>query len=168
MTRARFVAASVLAASLTLGGAAFAQGSGGPVRGGRFGGAAGGLGLPVRELNLSDAQQDQIRDIVQRHRDEMRMVQDRLREAREEQRQAIEAVPLNEGAIRAVTTQQLANAEADAAILQARVRSEVWAVLTPDQQAQATKLRAARDTRKEQRQERLQNRGRRQRPGTGK
>lgn len=159
MTRIHFLAASALAASLTLGGVAYAQGPGGPGRGGRFGApGAGGLGLPVRELNLTDAQQDQIRDIVQRHRDDMRMVQERLREAREEQRKLIEGVPPNEGAIRAVTMQKLAPAEADAAVLQAQVHNEVWNVLTPDQQAQATKLQADRDTRIEKRQQQLQNR----------
>lgn len=159
MTRIHILAASALAVSLTLGGVAYAQGPGGPGRGGRFGaGGAAGLGLPVRELNLTDAQQDQIRDIVQRHRNEMRMVQDRLREAREEQRTLIEAVPPNEGAIRAVTLQKLAQAEADAAVLQAQVHNEVWNVLTPDQQAQATKLQADRDTRIEKRQQQFQNR----------
>lgn len=159
MTRIHFLAASIVAASLTVGGVAYAQGPAGPGRGGRFGGPGGiGLGLPVRELNLTDAQQDQIRDIVQRHRNDMRMVQDRLREAREEQRQLIQAVPPNEGAIRAETMQKLALAEADAAVLQAQVQSEVWNVLTPDQQAQAKKLQADRDTRIEKRQEKLQNR----------
>ncbi|HVZ23902.1 MAG TPA: periplasmic heavy metal sensor [Vicinamibacterales bacterium] len=169
MTTVRFLAAGALAASLTFGGAAFAQAPGGPGRAGRLGGPVGpagpgfALGLPVRELNLTDAQQDQIRDIVRQHRDEMLKAQARLREAREAQRKAIEALPVDEGAIRAITTQQLADAEADAAILQARVHSEVWAVLTPDQQAQAAKLQAARDTRIEQRQQRRQTR-RPQRP----
>jgi protein CpxP len=157
----RFLTAGALAASLTFGGAAFAQGPGGAARGGRLGapgGAAFAFAVPVRELNLTDAQQDQIRDIVRQHRDEMQQAQTRLRDAREAQRKAIQALPVNEGAIRAITTQQVADAEADAAILQARVHSEVWAVLTPDQQAQAAKLQADRDTRIEKRQQRRQNR----------
>ena len=169
MTRAHFLAVGVLAASLALGGAAFAQGPGGPGRGGRFGapgsggfgGPGGAIGLPVRELNLSDAQQDQIRDIVQRHRDEMRTAQDHLRTARDAQRKAVETVPVDEGAIRAVT-QQLADAETEAAILQARVHSDVWSVLTPDQQAQAKQLESRRESRIENREQRLQNRANRQ------
>jgi protein CpxP len=166
MTRAHFLAVGALAASLALGGAAFAQGPGGPGgRGGRFGasgpggfgGPAGAIGLPVRELNLSDTQQDQIKDIVQRRRDEMRTAQDHLRAARDAQRKAVETVPVDEGAIRAVT-QQLADAETDMAILQARVHSEVWSVLTPDQQAQAQKLESSRESRIQNREQRFQNR----------
>jgi len=164
MTRVRLLAASALAASLVFGGVAFAQGPGPApgARGGRFagpGGPGGAIGLPVRELNLTDAQQDQIRDIVQHHRDEMRTAQQQLREAREEQRKAIEAVPFDEGAIRAITTQKLAQAEADAAILQARVHSEVWNVLTPDQQAQAAKIEADRAPRRGKLQQRGLRRG---------
>lgn len=170
MTRAHFLTVGVLAGSLALGVAAFAQGPGGAGgRVGRFGAAGPGgfrgpgaaIGLPVRELNLSDAQQDQIRDIVQRHRDEMRTAQDHLRTARDAQRKAVETVPVDEGAIRAMT-QQLADAETEAAILQARVHSEVWSILTADQQEQARKLESQRESRIETREQRFKNRPNRQ------
>jgi Spy/CpxP family protein refolding chaperone len=140
------VAAGVLMAGLLAGGAVFAQGPGGPGgrggpgRGGRFGGA-GDLALPLRELNLSDAQRQQVRDIVTRHAEQDRQVQERLRAAMDAQRKAVETLPVNEGAIRAASA-DLANAEADAAIARAHLRADVFQVLTPEQQDQAKKLQA--------------------------
>jgi Spy/CpxP family protein refolding chaperone len=116
--------------------------SDGPRRGGaavgRFGGP-GGPGLPLRQLNLTDAQKQQVQDIQSRHRDEDRQIAARLRTALDAQRKAIEAEPLNDGAIR-TASQQLADVEADAAVARAHLRSEILAVLTADQKAQLSQL----------------------------
>jgi Spy/CpxP family protein refolding chaperone len=57
-------------------------------------------------------------------------------------------------------TQDMTQAQIDVAIHQARLNGEVWSVLTPEQQAQATKLRAERKARmEERRQENQQRRG---------
>ena len=60
------------------------------------------------------------------------------------QRKAVETIPVDEGLIRS-TTQALADAQTEMAIQQARLRSEIFALLTPDQQAQARKLQAERN-----------------------
>jgi Spy/CpxP family protein refolding chaperone len=62
--------------------------------------------------------------------------------------------------------QDLAALEADFAVHQARLHSEIFAILTPEQQEQAQKLRAERQSRMQQRQGRIQQRlqGRRVRP----
>jgi Spy/CpxP family protein refolding chaperone len=67
-----------------------------------------GPGRPLSLLNLTDAQREQVREIVQRHREQM--------------------------------------------------RSEIEAILTPEQMAQAEKLRSERAARMKERQERLQRR----------
>ena len=157
MNRFRSLTAGVLVAGLVASGVAFAQAPpapGGPAgapafdRGGRPGGPGGrgDVGLPLRQLNLSDAQRQQIRDLVQLRLQAGKDVQDRLRTARDAMRQATEALPMNEGAIRAAA-QTLSLAEADAAVQQARVRDEVFALLTPDQQAHARKLQQDREAR---------------------
>ncbi|HTM02927.1 MAG TPA: periplasmic heavy metal sensor [Vicinamibacterales bacterium] len=179
MNRFRSLTAGVLVAGLFAGGVAFAQGpaaSGRPAgapafgRGGRPGGPGGrgDVGLPLPQLNLSDTQRQQIRDLVQLRLQDGKDVQDRLHAAQDAMRKATEALPINEGAIRAAA-QTLSLAEADAAVQQARVRGEVFALLTPDQQAQAQKLQqdrdarvSARENRQEQRRDRFAQRQPRQ------
>lgn len=158
MNRFRYLVAGALVAGVLAGGAVFAQGprGGGPLGGGR---GPGGPALALRGLNLTDTQQQQVRDIRARHREEGQKIAERVRAAMEAQRKAVEAVPLNEGVIRA-TTQALAEAQTDAAIQQATIFNEVWAVLTPEQQAQARKRQAERDARMQQRSERREQRQR--------
>lgn len=162
MARFRTLTAGVLVASLLATGAAFAQApAGGPGRGGpggrgaRFGGPGGPgeLGLPLGQLNLSDAQRQQIRDLAQKRAQDGDAVQARLRAALEARRQAMEAVPVNEGAIRS-TTADLVAAETDVAIQQAHLRADVLALLTPDQLDQLKKLQADREARADTRRDR--------------
>jgi Spy/CpxP family protein refolding chaperone len=163
MNRFHSVMAGALVAGLLLGGVASAQGPrgggpGGPPfgaagdAGGRRGpgGRAGGPALALGALDLTDGQEQQIRDIRAQERDRMRQLDDRLRKAGEAQRGAIETVPLNEGAIRAAT-QALADVQADQAIQQAHVYNLIWAVLTPAQQSQAKSVRTQREGRRRNR-----------------
>jgi Spy/CpxP family protein refolding chaperone len=146
MIRFRNLTAGVLVAGLLASGTAFAQGPGAFGRGGGRGGRPGGpgdLGLPLAQLNLSDSQRQQIRELTQRRLQEGESVQTRLRAATEARRAAMEASPVNEGAIRS-TTADLVAAETEAAILQAHLRADVLALLTPDQQDQVKKLQAER------------------------
>src|SRR5262245_48437547 len=77
----------------------------GPGRGaGPFGpGGRGGFAADfvLGQLNLSDAQKQQVRDMMQRDRDQMRPTMQRLDEAMQAQRAAINQVPVNEQAVRA-------------------------------------------------------------------
>ena len=149
-------AAILLVASV--GANVYAQGDG-PGRRGRFGqGGPGRGGFPVlAHLDLTDAQRDQVREVRQRYENQMRESGTRLRQAHEAQRAAIETMPVNEGLIRS-TTQTLANAQTDMALLRARIHSDVWSLLTPEQQEKAKQLKAQRETRSKQRLERRQQR----------
>jgi protein CpxP len=122
---------------LTVGMAALAFAQPEPGRRGEFrrGGFPG-----LAELDLTDAQRQQVRDVMQRHREEMQEVGRRLRAAYDAQRNAIETMPLNEALVRS-TSQELAAAQTDMAILQARMHSEVFSLLTPEQQAKAKELK---------------------------
>lgn len=148
MNRFTSVVAGTVMAAVLASGAAFAQGpaGGGPGRGGP-GGRPGGPGLELRGLNLTDAQEQQVRDIRQQEREGMQALQATVRAASEAQHAAIQQLPVNEGLIRE-TTAALAELQAEVAIRQAHVHSQVWAVLTPEQRAQATTGRAQREVRR--------------------
>jgi Spy/CpxP family protein refolding chaperone len=158
MTRFRSLTLTTVLAGLLASGIAFAQGPGpgrrgGPGGFGGFGGPGGPGGLPLQALNLSEAQQDQIKQLMQQHRQQNQNVGEQLRTAMEAQRKAVETMPVDEGLIRS-TTQALVEAQTEMAIQQARLQSEIFALLTPDQQAQARKLQAERAQQRSRRQSR--------------
>lgn len=158
MNRLKAMLTGAVLAALVTSGAVFAQGprGGGPGFGrGGPGGPGGRASAPapeLRGLNLTDAQEQQIRDIRQQDRAGMQELQQKLRAASEAREDAIQRVPVDEGLIRQ-TTQSLADIQAEVAIRQAQVHSQVWAVLTPAQQAEVTRRRAERDARQQERQQ---------------
>jgi periplasmic protein CpxP/Spy len=157
MTRARTLALT-LAVVGALAVTALAQGPGGGARQRgdfSFPGIARHGGLPLRGLDLTDAQQEQIRALVQQHREQNGAVAERLRAALAAQRKAAQTIPVDEPAIRA-TTQELVEAQTAMAIQQAGLRSQIFALLTPEQQAQAIKLQTEREARSSERRERFQ------------
>ncbi len=157
MTRVRlFTFGAIVAAVVAVGAAVHAQGPGPQGRGfGRFGGPAGDL--PLRALELTDAQRQQVRDITERHRANLQTAGQQLRQAFEAQRAAIEASPVDENQIRS-TSEALATAHTAMAIERAQIRSEVLSILTPEQQDKLKQLQAERQTRMKERLERLQKR----------
>jgi Spy/CpxP family protein refolding chaperone len=102
--------------------------------------------LPLRQLELTEAQRLQIRQLAERHRLETRPLRERLRDAADARRQAMRAVPVDEGRIRAAV-EDLARVQADVAVQQARLQSEIVALLTPEQQQRLQQLRANRQPR---------------------
>jgi len=138
---------AVLSGVLAAGAGAFAQDGGrdGGRRGGPRGEFAGrDAGLPLRGVDLTDAQKQQIQALTTQTREQNRSVFERLRTADEAFEQAANASPVNEQAIRAAA-QSRAMAQADVAIVQATLRTQIFALLTPEQQAQVTKSRNERD-----------------------
>jgi protein CpxP len=109
----------------------------------------------LRQLDLTDTQRQQVRDVMQRYRNEMQETGRRVRAAHQAKEQAVQSVPVNEGLIRS-TTQTLAAAETDMAILQSRIHNDVWSLLTPEQQAKAKELREQRSARQQERQQQRQ------------
>lgn len=161
MKRLRVVGAVALAGVLSIGALAEAQGprAGGPGRAQGFGRGGALSGFPAAALNLTQAQQDLIRDIRERNRTELQAVESKLREARMAQQKAANAIPVDENAIRAATL-AAAEVEAQVAVQQARVRNEIFAALTPEQQETVRKLQAEREQRAQARQSQQRQRGR--------
>jgi len=114
-------------------------GPGGP--GGRGGGPFGMLGPELRALDLTDAQREQVRAVMESHRDEQKAVGDRMMAARKALDDAIAADTIDEAAIRAKAL-ELGAVEADAAVMRAKVRAAVFALLTPEQVKKAKELRS--------------------------
>ena len=109
-------------------------GFGGPPPGGPGmpGMRGGGPMMGLRGVDLTEAQQGQVKSIVDSHRDEVRAAGQKIGAAREAMRTLLEADQIDESAIRAKSAEAAA-AEADAAIIQAKVRQEIFGILTAEQ-----------------------------------
>ena len=130
-------------------------GFGGPPPGGPGGpgmrrGGPMGFGPGFRELDLTDDQKAQLKTIADSHRAEFEAVGKKIGAAREGMRALVEADSINEGAIRAKSA-EIAAAEADQMILNAKVRQESMQVLTSEQLQKMKELRAAREGQMRQR-----------------
>ena len=136
------------------------MGPGGPGFRGGPGGPFGMGAFALRGLDLTDAQRDQVKAIMESHRDEQRAIGDRMQAARKALHEAIAADSFDEAAIRAKAA-DIGAVEADAAVLQAKIKSEVVAILTPEQLKKAKELRSDMENRMKE------GRGRGMRPHQG-
>ena len=112
----------------------------------------------MREIELTDAQREQVRQLVQQQRESSRALFERAQAARVAQRQAMDAIPFSEPAVRAAMA-AMAEVEADLAVQEARLQSEIYGLLTPDQQERLQKVRADREARLKERLARPRQRG---------
>jgi periplasmic protein CpxP/Spy len=150
------IGAVAMTVGLVAGGYVSAQNTDGPrgpfaERRGGPGGPMRGLGPTfARHLNLTDAQKDQVKGIMDSHRDESKALGDRAMKARQALQTAVMADALDEGLIRARAA-ELAAIESDLAVAQARIHDEVFRILTPDQQAQAREAQSQMQQRQGQR-----------------
>lgn len=107
-------------------------------RGGRRGMMARGFGM--RGLDLSDAQREQVKAVMGRHREAFQALAGRRSEARQQLHDAIASETIDERLIRERSA-AVSVVEADGAVLKARVRSEVAQILTPEQRDKANAAR---------------------------
>lgn len=119
------------------------QGMRGPGGPGMRRGPGGPGGMEFRSLDLSDDQKAQLKKIRDARQAEFKAAADKLGAAHQGMRQLLEADAINENAIRA-RSQEVAAAEAEVAILQAKLRKESMQILTAEQLA---KLKESRDNR---------------------
>ena len=99
----------------------------------------GPIQMIASQLNLSDAQEDQIKAIAQSHRDEWQSLADHVSTARQGLRAAITSGTFDEALIRDKSG-ALGQAEADVAVASARAFGEVFRILTPEPQAKLRSL----------------------------
>ena len=134
------------------------QGRGPGDRGGpgmRGPGGPMGFGAGFRNLDLTDDQQAQLKKIAEARRSDFEAAGQKVRSAREGMRALVESDSINESAIRAKSA-EIAAAEADVMILNAKVRQESLQVLTSEQQAKLKEQRTAREGQSRQRKPRGQ------------
>jgi protein CpxP len=110
----------------------------------------GGMGAEFRGLDLTDDQRAQLRKIREARQSEFKAAGEKLGAARQGMRALIQAETIDESAIRAKSA-EVAAAEADVAILNAKVRAESLQILTAEQQAKLKELRTNRQGQMKQR-----------------
>ncbi|HLA79959.1 MAG TPA: Spy/CpxP family protein refolding chaperone [Vicinamibacteria bacterium] len=94
----------------------------------------------VQALNVTPAQKAEIKSIVRAHKKELRAAANRAFEARMAVADAIHQDTVDEGLIRQ-RVQEAASAQAELAVLRAKVRTEARGVLTPAQRQGADEIR---------------------------
>jgi len=157
MNRVRNIVVAAGIVALVAGGSAALFAQGGPGRGGARpfgpdgrGGRAFEMGFALGQLNLSDAQKQQVQNITKTHRQQLQPTMQRLQQAMQAQRAAIEQVPVNEAAVRQAAA-AVASVQADLAVEQARLHADVWNILTSEQQEKARQLEQQAQNRAQQR-----------------
>ena len=91
-------------------------------------------------LDLSDTQREQVREILKSHKDAILASMQGVRTSRSALRQATDADPMDEGAIR-TRAAELGRAEADASVLRALIRAEILPILNDDQKQKMAAFR---------------------------
>lgn len=129
----------------------------GPGFGPGFGPGRPRAGLALRALDLTDAQREQVRQFTQQHREQTRALVEHAHAAWEAQRQAMDAPSFSEQQVRAAA-QALAEAQTDLVVQQARLQSDIYALLTSEQQQRLQQMRAEREVREKERRDRIQQR----------
>ena len=95
-----------------------------------------------QQLNLTDAQKDQIKSIAASHKDEWKALADRARTAHQALNEAATADAVDESLIRQKSADAAA-VDADMAVARAHAYTEVLQILTPDQKTQLKTMQAA-------------------------
>jgi len=132
-----------------------AQDGRGRAAAGRRGGGPGGLGMlgpggaGLEGANLTEAQKEQVKSIVEAHRADLRAVLDRQAEAR----RAL-AASVDRGQVDDAAANEVGAASTALALAEARLRVEVLQVLTPEQRAAVQKRAAERAEHFKERRER--------------
>lgn len=97
----------------------------------------------AKRLGLTEAQRDQIRSVMAAERPAMEPLVEQLAAGRKELRKATANGTFDEAQVRALAEKQ-AQTLSELIVARARVRSRVFAVLTPEQRAKALELRERR------------------------
>lgn len=104
------------------------------------------LGFYTDYLDLTDAQQAQMKDIMTKEKPSIQPLMQQLRQGHQQMKQLEQAGAFDEGKVRAVASQQT-QAMTELMVQKARIKSELMAVLTPDQKDKMAKFEAKRQAR---------------------
>lgn len=104
------------------------------------------LGFFTDYLNLSDAQQSQIKDILAKEKPTIQPLMQQMAQSHHDLRQLEESGTFDEAKVRALASQQ-AQTMTELIVQKARIHSEMFQVLTPDQKAKMTQFMDRREQR---------------------
>lgn len=104
---------------------------------GRFGDHL--LRMATRQLNLTDAQQQQMKDIIAKEKPSFRPLAQQMMQSRQQMMALVTSGNFDEAKARDIASQQ-SQSRTEMEVQQARVASELFQVLTPDQKAKAVQL----------------------------
>jgi periplasmic protein CpxP/Spy len=103
------------------------------------------MGFFADYLNLSDAQQAQMKEILQKEHPAMKPLFEQLHQTEQQLRQYVEGA-YDETKVRALASQQ-AQTLAELTVQKTRIHNQLFQVLTPDQQARMKEFEARHDAR---------------------
>jgi Spy/CpxP family protein refolding chaperone len=104
------------------------------------------LGFMTDYLDLTEAQQAQVKQIMATERPTVMPLVQQLAQARHQLRQLEESGAFDEAKVRALAAQQT-QTMTELIVAKARIKSEIFNVLTPDQKAKAVKFMDRREAR---------------------
>jgi len=107
------------------------------------------LGFYSDYLDLSSAQQDQIKAIWQKEKPTLAPLMQQMKQFHSQINQLDQSGTFDEAKVRALATQQ-SQTMIELAVQHARIKSEMFQVLTPDQKTKFTQLQAKREQRMQQ------------------
>ncbi|MEP7039025.1 MAG: Spy/CpxP family protein refolding chaperone [Acidobacteriota bacterium] len=120
-----------------------------------FGHHRGSFGRLAKQLNLTDAQKAQMKQIREDGKAKTQPLRESMKSIHQQLSAATADGNFNEAQVQSLAAQQ-ANIMAQLIVEKERTKSQIFAILTPEQQTQA---KALKDQMKERRKERFQNRG---------
>lgn len=113
---------------------------------GHRGGFSHMLGFYTDYLDLTDAQQAQMKDIIAKEKPSIQPLMQQLRQGHQQMSQLEQAATFDEAKVRAAASQQT-QVMTELMVQKARIKSELMAVLTPDQKDKMAKFEAKRQAR---------------------
>lgn len=128
--------------------------------GGREGmerGQRGGLGMMMKDLNLTDEQKEKMKGVHESNSEKMKELGKAMAEAQKSLREASEGDTIDEAKIREIC-KTVADNMAEMAILRAKMKKEVDAILTDEQKAKMEEKKAEMKTKMEERRKQMQER----------
>ena len=111
-------------------------------------------------LDLTEGQRVQVKDVMELHRAGTATMGKQLRTLQGALKNAVDTYPLNETLVRNAAN-VLNAAQTEMVLLRARIRSDVYGILTPEQQRRDQELRSRREALLKQGKDRVRERGRR-------
>lgn len=98
-----------------------------------------GFGRMAAVLDLTDEQEEQVEAIIEAERSSLQPLRDQMREARNELHAIVRSGSFDEAAVREVAA-RMSQTRTEMIVAKTRVKSKIYAVLTPEQQELADKV----------------------------